>query len=1097
MPSGVTKALAGIVLVLALVAVCITAWAQKDVALVSNGDFEADTQGWQADEGMRAAGRFAVEVDENRKSRVLRIENTSEEGSASLWQEVVLAPGRTYELTGYCRSTRLQEGAGVAFYCFGADGKLLKREWAYQIPSWGISGWRELWAEFSPPKDTVSVQMRLIIYKQGTVWLDDLGLRETEARRGEVRRGEPITDGGFSVRRYSTPRPVYTMDVADLDGDGVLEFLLGDIDGVLRCQEEPTAPDGEARVVWERDLGGLCFDLDCGDLNGDGTEEILACTADREGNLRAMDSKGETLWTHAVQGTLFHHVTVADLDGDGKAEVFATHDNQLGAFARDGEVKWQATFGGPRFRAVAVGDVTDSPGNEVAASLTSQKLFAAAMDAEGRTLWTYQPRQYARLDTEDIVVADVDGDGAREVVLACNGGLVLCLRNGETVWEAPRERQKLWPKHRDVTANLSGCQAHIAVADFCPDRPGLETLVSLLDTVWLLDGEGRYLWESDSGLVLRRMVMGERGEVFVPSSSLRDASFYQLSFVRGEGNALAEYVVPNPIYDTLDGLYERACALPALPSPEGVTGKFHVIYANLTWPTSQWGSYKRLEQTHEFLKTKESDHLEFLFMLWPKDLPVELHRGGMVEQSEILDVVRFLEKLGRPFLFFADHGCSPNLSLDTIEKTLQLAPNTCRGMYVAENTANYPSAKWGEFVAWAMKVMDLCRKYGGKKVVFKEMFDSWAFLPADRAIQNTLLRPEYRDTLVAMYATNNPYAPELQIGGMAGLKHAGLVSDWGISTQYWNWSWGEQTTRQSVPNLCPADVILQIELSTACLGGRWLHIEGGQEYLERSDTVQVSQAAKRHRDLVYELIRKNVLLPVPDQANASFSDVVVARREHPLVGELRSRGDTIPQLGPPCSRPVGPLRSGLLGVNHALQTVGPGFFSAYAYGNTRYVQTMAPQTPYGYVRIVPECEATRAFLADKRVIETDGDRVFLRSLGNVQGEPVDAEEAGGSVLQALREEAGKLPVRAPGAAVLAHRLRDGYRVFLLDPGYMCPEGVRTSLEVTGMQGEGEVQARDVLTGERLEVREGKVDVSVPAGAFRVIEVRLRGNLRRP
>ena len=82
-----------------------------------------------------------------------------------------------------------------------------------------------------------------------------------------------------------------------------------------------------------------------------------------------------------------------------------------------------------------------------------------------------------------------------------------------------------------------------------------------------------------------------------------------------------------------------------------------------------------------------------------------------------MQVVRFLEDLGRPFMFFVDHGCSPNLSLDTIEKTLQLAPNTCRGFYVAENTAHYPSPTWDELAEWALQVRDPCRKPGGKKRV--------------------------------------------------------------------------------------------------------------------------------------------------------------------------------------------------------------------------------------------------------------------------------------------------------------------------------------------------------------------------------------------
>lgn len=45
---------------------------------------------------------------------------------------------------------------------------------------------------------------------------------------------------------------------------------------------------------------------------------------------------------------------------------------------------------------------------------------------------------------------------------------------------------------------------------------------------------------------------------------------------------------------------------------------------------------------------------------------------------------------------------------------------------------------------------------------------------------------------------------------------------------------------------------------------------------------ELSPRAGRHRDLVYELIRKNVLLPVADGDNLSFSDLVLVRRQRSL-----------------------------------------------------------------------------------------------------------------------------------------------------------------------------------------------------------------------
>jgi len=1053
-----------------LAAMCAALPANSDTNLLKNGDFESQLQAWRSDEALSRVGGAAVERDPKRGSMVLHLRNTSAEAVVGLSQPIAVREAKAYVLRGFCRSTKLQEGAGIAFHCLDARGHLVRRVWVHQIPSWGALHWQPLWGRFRPPKGTASVRVKLVIYKKGEVWLDDLSVVETDPPKRTSVKGRPLTDAGIAVTHHRAKRPVYAMDVDDLDGNGAPDFVLADIDGVVRRQDEA------GQVLWERDMAGMALALDCGDVNRDGNKDVAVCTSDIHGTLRVMNHLGETLWTHVAPGAIFGRVHVADVTGDGACEVFATYGNQLVALSSQGKVLWQKSFGGPRFRGIAVGDVNRDGQPDVVATMHSQKLFAAAFDRNGKSLWVYKPLDRKRLNPDDVVVADLDRDGRAEVVLACAAGLVICLRDGKALWAAPRERHKLWAKHRDATARFGGYETQIAVADYCADRPGQETLVTLLDTAWLLDSRGKRIWEGDSGLLLRDLCPGPSASVYIPSSGLRDRSFYRLALVRGQGSPLAAHTVPNPIYDTLDRLHASVSAMGPLPQPAEAEGKFHVIYAALLWPFSKYGSLERLRTASDALKATESEHLEFILMLWPKDLPVELHRGGMMEQREILKVVEFLEDLNRPFLFFADHGCSPNLSLDTIEKTLRMAPNACRGMYVAENTAHYATPKWDAFVDWAMKVMDLCQRYGGKQVVFKEMFESWAFLPSDPQVMATLLAPKYRDTLVPIYATNNPYAPELQVGGMAGLAHAGLVQEWGISTQYWNWSWDAHRTAQKAWPYCPADCLLSMELSTACLGGRWFHVEGGQEYLERG-TGKLSDRAKRHRDLVYHLIRKNVLLPLPHDRNESFSPVVLARRFHPLATQRREEGL---KMGSPYARPEGPLRSGFLGVKEALQTTLPEYFPAYAYGHRRYTQTMTPRTPYGYVRIVPDVDRVSGFLAGKRAIVTDGCHVFI------DGKRLPASQAKPLVLAALEQGAASLPLAAPGAALFVHRLDRGRRVFLLDPGYMCPTGVDTALRPRAPRLAW--AARDVITGEAIPIRDGRAAAAVEPGAFRVIDV---------
>jgi hypothetical protein len=448
----------------------------------------------------------------------------------------------------------------------------------------------------------------------------------------------------------------------------------------------------------------------------------------------------------------------------------------------------------------------------------------------------------------------------------------------------------------------------------------------------------------------------------------------------------------------------------------------------------------------------------------------------MQEPGQILEVVRFLEQLGRPFLFFIAHGATPNLSLATIEKTLVLAPKTCRGFYVAENTSRYPTAKWDEFVDWAEKVLDLCLRYGGKNLIFKEMYDSWALLPSDPAVRDRLLHPRYRGSVVALYATNDAHAPELQFGGMVGLKQTGLVSDWGVSTQDWNWSWSEQGLAQAYSCLCPADVVLRLELQAACLGARWFHIEGGQEYLRRG-AAELALPAFRHRDLFHELIRKRFLPPVADVDNLSFSNLIAVRSPTPGLAAARLNGTC---LGSPHERPFESWQQGLFGVRDALVSTVPGYFPAYAYGARRYCDSMFPATPYGFVRMVPDCPEAESLLTGRYVLRTDG----IAEL--IHGARIGADAARSRLQHDLERGLDGQWFLAAGVGVYAHRVGNAYRVWLMDPGYLCPEGVRTVLQVR--LPEPSLSVRDLISGQPITGVTRRLPMDVPAGGFRLLEV---------
>lgn len=1014
--------------------------------LLANGDFAAGPAAWLPAPELAQHGSFKV-VD-----GVATLTNRGDTATVYVAQRVPAPKGKVLRLTGRIQSGPLRETAGVTMVALDAGGKELERAWAYHLKSWGTGGVQPFEGEYRPPAEAAEVEIRLAIYRPGEVTFAGLVLTAVEPPQREDPWGERLT--GFELMVEPTGLLQCAYAVA-LDPAGNLGYL--DVTGRFQLRRT----DGTSAAA---DLGGFPISLAYGRL-GSGQGQWLMCAAAAPGQapLQARGPDARLLWSWPGEGRLPHRATTGDLEGDGVDEVLVTCGNQLIVLSAAGQELWRRDFGGPRQRMAAVGSETGDGQRQVFTAIDANSLFAAAFNADGQPRWRFQPGGGLKLAADEIAVADLDGDGRDEVLTASEGGQVTCISGGELRWLATREKPKLWPQHPLATANLSAAFPQLAVGDWAPERDGLETLVALIDQVWMLDARGKFIWESPSGILLQDLVPGPDGSLYAPSPSWRLGRAYRLVPRGKAGVPLADVPLPQETPERLDRLARQVAAAQPVPAP---AAKRSVIFANLPRVDSD-GLGDRLRDVDALFRTMENDQLEYVLMLWPKDLPVELHRGPLVPPDKILAAAKLMEALGRPFLFFACHGAAPNLSVEVLKQTLDAAPTACRGFYVAENMEQYGSARWRDFLAWTGQVLELCRARG-KQLVFKEMYEAWSSVAALPDVRASILQPQYRDTVVAMYATNNPHAPELQLAGMIGLHHAGRIASWGISTQYWNWSWSEHTIQQHWPNLCPPDVILRMELAAACLGAQWFHVEGGQEYLLR-DSAAIDPRALRHREIVYTLIRKGLLPNVPPADHLEFSPLVLARTPWPNLDQRLADGQS---LGSAMGR-AADSRTGLLGVGETMQTVHDGYLPAILCDSTRYLTSMFPAMPHGWLRSVPDDPDSAAFLADQVALRTDG---------------VSWNGPAPDLPRLVAESDARVGVRCERAAVMALRLPDSIRLFVIDDEYLQPR----DSQVTVIFNQPLATATDLLGGERWEVNGRQLELHVPGGGFRVIDVQPAG-----
>ncbi len=187
------------------------------------------------------------------------------------------------------------------------------------------------------------------------------------------------------------------------------------------------------------------------DLDDDGAPEVAFTTKaaphpNIDGYLRVLDGQtGADRWdgtTDALNGTILVNTTfspaIADLEGDGPAEIMAlATTGDIIAFTADGALKWRSHnvddtpylgFAGKYSSAISVADMDGDGKGEVVLAGVVLDHTGKILSGVGRELLT----QIGGYGMSSIIV-DVDGDGVQDVV----GGNAAYRRDGTTIWTQP------------------------------------------------------------------------------------------------------------------------------------------------------------------------------------------------------------------------------------------------------------------------------------------------------------------------------------------------------------------------------------------------------------------------------------------------------------------------------------------------------------------------------------------------------------------------------------------------------------------------------------------------------------------------------------
>jgi hypothetical protein len=248
---------------------------------------------------------------------------------------------------------------------------------------------------------------------------------------GELRKlteGAFVTDGGGST----------DVEAADIDGDGDLDVLVAN-----ECENNAMYVNegrGELRKVTEGAFvtdGGRSTDVEAADIDGDGDLDVLVANSGGENNTMYMNEGGGELrkvteGAFVTDGGWSKDVEVADMDGDGDLDVLVANteyggeNNAMYMNEGGGELRKLAegafvTDGGSSY-GVEAADI-DGDGHLDVLVANNGDNNAMYMNEGGGELRKVAEGAFVTDGgaSNDVEVADIDGDGDLDILVANKG----------------------------------------------------------------------------------------------------------------------------------------------------------------------------------------------------------------------------------------------------------------------------------------------------------------------------------------------------------------------------------------------------------------------------------------------------------------------------------------------------------------------------------------------------------------------------------------------------------------------------------------------------------------------------------------------------
>jgi hypothetical protein len=296
---------------------------------------------------------------------------------------------------------------------FDQDGELVAR---HSVLDPYDRGWRA-WAQpeedrtfiylVTLPRPSTVDEFKIRIYKLSLEQVLPLPLPNSAETIGEMGGVTAVPRYTFSqhwMRELDSSVGDEALTFHDLNGDGRREIMVQHFEGARPLMTALTILDGFGEVLYRSPLATSGVTA-VGDVNGDGIDEVVLMTSERDPAPERYFKPGSRItgvqWDGAEFAEIYHFeadhefggrwMSLCDFDGDG-------HDEIILALGEP------SSFTDSRGRSVGDGKVK-------------------ILDSSGRSLWEY--RLFVGQPSIRPIVADFTGDGRYEIIIGNNAGQVM------------------------------------------------------------------------------------------------------------------------------------------------------------------------------------------------------------------------------------------------------------------------------------------------------------------------------------------------------------------------------------------------------------------------------------------------------------------------------------------------------------------------------------------------------------------------------------------------------------------------------------------------------------------------------------------------